>query len=100
MAEDHQAEYAQRIATVLNIGVLQDAVADRPSRTRVNFKSMVLDLLDALESAGLKLVVDDGGEVFGPRTGRWSNPAGSTPPERRHSVEMARRSTASTCPVT
>jgi hypothetical protein len=62
MAEDHQAEYAQRIATVLNIGVLQDAVA-AGLEDQGQFKVDVLDLLDALESAGLKLVVDDDGEV-------------------------------------
>ena len=63
MAEGHQAEYAQRIATVLNIGVLQDAVA-AGLEDQGQFKVDVLDLLDALESAGLKLVVDDGGEVW------------------------------------
>jgi len=62
MTESEQAEYAQRIAKVLNIGVLQDAVA-AGLEDQGQFRVDVLDLLDALESAGLKLVVDDDGEV-------------------------------------
>ena len=62
MAEGRQAEYAQRIARVLNIGVLQDAVP-AGLEDQGQFKVDMLDLLDALESAGLKLVVDDDGEV-------------------------------------
>jgi hypothetical protein len=62
MTEGHQAEYAQRIATVLNLGVLQDAVA-AGLEDQGQFKVDVLDLLDALESAGLKLVLDPDGEA-------------------------------------
>jgi len=62
MTESEQAEYAQRIAKVLNLGVLQDAVA-AGLEDQGQFRVDVLDLLDALESAGLKLVVDDDGEV-------------------------------------
>ena len=62
MADGNQAEYAQRIARVLNLGVLQDAVA-AGLEDQGQFKIDELDLLDALESAGLKLVVDDNGEV-------------------------------------
>ena len=62
MAEDHQAENAHRIAKVLNLGVLQDAVAIG-LEDQGQFKVDVLDLMDALESSGLKLVVDETGEV-------------------------------------
>ena len=62
MTEGHQAEYAQLIAKVLNLGVLQDAVA-AGLEDQGQFKVDVLDLLDALESAGLKLVLDSDGEV-------------------------------------
>jgi hypothetical protein len=62
MAEGSQAEYAQRIAKVLNLGVLQDAVA-AGLEDQGQFMVDVLDLLDALQSAGLKLVLDPDGEV-------------------------------------
>lgn len=62
MAEDHQAEYAHRIAKILNLGVLQDAVPIG-LEDQGQFKVDVLDLMDALESSGLKLVVDETGEV-------------------------------------
>ncbi len=62
MTEGHQAEYAQLIARVLNLGVLQDAVA-AGLEDQGQFKVDVLDLLDALKSAGLKLVLDPDGEV-------------------------------------
>lgn len=62
MTEGHQAEYAQLIAKVLNLGVLQDAVA-AGLEDQGQFKVDVLDLLDALESSGLKLVLDTDGEV-------------------------------------
>ena len=62
MTDGNQAEYAQRIVKVLNLGVLQDAVAVG-LEDQGQFKVDVLDLLDALESAGLKLVLDDDGEV-------------------------------------
>ncbi|HTK15521.1 MAG TPA: hypothetical protein VL769_03940 [Acidimicrobiia bacterium] len=62
MTEAGQAEYAQRIARVLNLGVLQDAVAVG-LEDQGQFMVDVLDLLDALESAGLKLVLDPDGEV-------------------------------------
>jgi hypothetical protein len=62
MTEGTQAEYAQRIARVLNLGVLQDAVA-AGLEDQGQFMVDVLDLLDALQSAGLKLVLDADGEV-------------------------------------
>jgi hypothetical protein len=62
MTDGEQAEYAQRIATVLNLGVLQDAVA-AGLEDQGQFKVDVLDLLDALESAGLKLVLDPDDEA-------------------------------------
>jgi hypothetical protein len=62
MTEGNQAEYAQRIARVLNLGVLQDAVAVG-LEDQGQFMVDVLDLLDALESAGLKLELDPDGEV-------------------------------------
>ena len=62
MTEGNQAEYAQLIARVLNLGVLQDAVA-AGLEDQGQFKVDVLDILDALESVGLKLVTDEGGEV-------------------------------------
>jgi hypothetical protein len=62
MTEGNQAEYAQRIAKVLNLGVLQDAVA-AGLEGQGQFRVDELDLLDALESSGLKLVLDENGEV-------------------------------------
>ena len=62
MSASNQAEYAQLIARVLNLGVLQDAVAVG-LEDQGQFMVDVLDLLDALESAGLKLVLDSAGEV-------------------------------------
>ena len=62
MSEDGQAAYAERIAKVLNRGVLQDAVA-AGLEDQGQFEVDMLDLLDALESAGLKLVPDPDGEV-------------------------------------
>jgi hypothetical protein len=62
MTDGNQAEYAQLIARVLNRGVLQDAVAVG-LEDQGQFKVDVLDLLDALESSGLKLVLDPEGEV-------------------------------------
>jgi hypothetical protein len=62
MTDGNQAEYAQRIVRVLNRGVLQDAVA-AGLEDQGQFKVDVLDLLDALESAGLKLVLDPDGEA-------------------------------------
>jgi hypothetical protein len=62
MTEGNQAEYAQLIAKVLNLGVLQDAVAVG-LEDQGQFMVDVLDLLDALGSAGLKLVLDPDGEV-------------------------------------
>jgi hypothetical protein len=67
MTEGRQAEYAQRIAKVLNIGVLQDAVP-AGLEDQGQFQVDVLDILDALESASLKLVVDDEGEVSAANT--------------------------------
>ena len=67
MTEGNQAEYAQRVATVLNLGVLQDAVA-AGLEDQGQFEVDVLDLLDALESSGLKLVLDADGEVSAENT--------------------------------
>jgi len=62
MTMDPQAEYAQRIVTILNAGVLQDAVA-LGLEDQGQFAVDVLDVLDALEGAHLKLVADEQGEV-------------------------------------
>jgi hypothetical protein len=62
MSASNQAEYAQLIAKVLNLGVLQDAVAVG-LEDQGQFLVDELDLLDALQSAGLKLVLDTDGEV-------------------------------------
>jgi hypothetical protein len=62
MADDDQAEHAGRLARMLNLGVLQDAVA-AGLEDQGQFKVDALDLLDALESVGLKLVPDEKGEV-------------------------------------
>jgi hypothetical protein len=62
VTEGNQAEFAQRIATVLNRGVLQDAVA-AGLEDQGQFEVDVLDVLDALESAGLKLGLDPDAEV-------------------------------------
>jgi hypothetical protein len=62
MTDGSQAEYSERIATVLNRGVLQDAVAVG-LEDQGQFQVDMLDVLDALESAGLKLVPDGDGEV-------------------------------------
>ena len=58
MATETQAEYAQRLARVLNLGVLQDAVA-AGLEEQGQFEIDTLDLLDALESAGLQLAARD-----------------------------------------
>ena len=57
-----QAEYAQRIARILNDGVLQDAVS-LGLEGQGQFEVDVLDLLDALEGAKLRLVPDEAGEA-------------------------------------
>jgi hypothetical protein len=62
MTNDPQAEFAQRIAKILNDGVMQDAVA-AGLEDQGQFRLDVLDLLDALENANLKLAPDPGGEV-------------------------------------
>ena len=62
MTADLQAEYAQRIAAILNAGVLQDAVV-LGLEGQGQYEVDVLDVLDALESASLKLVPDEQGEV-------------------------------------
>ncbi|MCU1468291.1 MAG: hypothetical protein JWM72_4219 [Actinomycetia bacterium] len=53
--QTEQAELAQRLAHMLNAGVLQDAVS-AGLEEQGQFKIDTLDLLDALESAGLTLV--------------------------------------------
>jgi hypothetical protein len=55
-----QTEYAQRLANMLNHGVLQDAVA-AGLEEQGQFEIDILDLLDALESAGLQLAPRDAG---------------------------------------
>jgi hypothetical protein len=67
MTESGQAEYAERIAKVLNRGVLQDAVA-AGLEGQGQFQVDLLDMLDALESAGLKLVPDPNREVSAANT--------------------------------
>jgi hypothetical protein len=53
--QTEQAELAQRLAHMLNAGVLQDAVS-AGLEEQGQFKIDTLDLLDALQSAGLTLV--------------------------------------------
>ena len=62
MTVDPQADFAQRIARILNDGVLQDAVAVG-LEDQGQFRLDVLDVLDALENAGLKLAPDPDSEV-------------------------------------
>ena len=62
MTEESQADYAGRLAKMLNIGVLQDAVA-AGLEDQGPFKIDALELLGALESAGLKLAPDEAGDV-------------------------------------
>jgi hypothetical protein len=56
---DVQTEYAQRLANMLNRGVLQDAVS-AGLEEQGQFEIDTLDLLDALESAGLQLAPREG----------------------------------------
>jgi hypothetical protein len=67
MTDGGQADFAERIAKVLNRGVLQDAVA-AGLEDQGQFKVDMLDVLDALESAGLKLMPDADGEVSAANT--------------------------------
>jgi hypothetical protein len=60
VADDSQAGYARLVADLLNQGALQDAVT-AGLEDQGQFELDALDLLDALRSAGLKLVPDDGG---------------------------------------
>jgi hypothetical protein len=60
VAPEHQTEYARRLARMLNEGVLQDAVA-AGLEEQGQFEIDTLDLLDALQSAGLALVPHEGG---------------------------------------
>jgi len=62
VASDPQTEYARRIAKALNVGVLQDAVA-AGLEDQGQFEIDVLDVLDALETAHLKLTPDHEDEV-------------------------------------
>jgi hypothetical protein len=62
MSVHPQAELAQRIAMVLNTGVLQDAVW-QGLEDQGQFEVDVLDVLDALDGASLKLVIDDRNEA-------------------------------------
>ena len=59
---DCQAEYAQRIAMILNAGILQDAVV-LGLEDQGPFEIDVFDVLDALDGARLKLVDDERGEA-------------------------------------
>jgi hypothetical protein len=54
MDGEQQTELAQRLAHMLNTGVLQDAVS-AGLEEQGQFRIDTLDLLDALESAGLVL---------------------------------------------
>ena len=58
MESEQQTEYARRLAHMLNEGVLQDAVA-AGLEEQGQFQIDALELLDALESAGLKLAPRD-----------------------------------------
>jgi hypothetical protein len=62
MTSDPQTEYARRVAKALNVGVLQDAVAVG-LEDQGQFEIDALDVLDALESAHLKLTPDNDDEV-------------------------------------
>lgn len=62
MTSDSQTEYARRVAKALNVGVLQDAVAVG-LEDQGQFEIDALDVLDALESAHLKLTPDNDDEV-------------------------------------
>jgi hypothetical protein len=55
-----QAGYAQRIARILNDGVLQDAVS-LGFEDQGQFEVDVLDILDALNEAQLSLAPDESG---------------------------------------
>jgi hypothetical protein len=80
MTVEPQAEYAQRIAKVLNNGVLQDAVA-LGLEDQGQFRVDVLDVLDALESAHLKLVPDDEGKASQASTSLVESTAHPNQPE-------------------
>jgi hypothetical protein len=54
MDSEQQAQMAQRLTHMLNTGVLQDAVS-AGLEDQGQFRIDTLDLLDALESAGLML---------------------------------------------
>jgi hypothetical protein len=54
--------YAQRVAAALNEGVLQDAV-EAGLEQQGEFTVDAVSVLDALMSAGVKLVRDDEGET-------------------------------------
>ena len=62
MSAHPQAEFAQRIALLLNSGVLQDAVW-QGLEDQGAFQIDVFDVLDALDGARLKLVTDEHGEA-------------------------------------
>ena len=59
MSEDRQTRFALLVVDLLNQGSLQDAVV-AGLEDQGQFRLDTLDLLDALRSAGLKLVPDDG----------------------------------------
>ena len=60
MTAHPQADYAQRIARILNDGVLQDAVS-LGLEDQGQFEVDVLDILDALNEAQLSLAPDESG---------------------------------------
>jgi hypothetical protein len=62
MSAHPQAEFAQRVVLLLNAGVLQDAVW-QGLEDQGPFEVDVLDVLDALDGAQLKLVADENGEA-------------------------------------
>ena len=62
VSDENQARYAKRLAAALNEGVLQDAV-EAGLEEQGQFTVDVVSVLDALMSAGLKLVRDDEGDA-------------------------------------
>lgn len=62
VSEENQALYAQRLANALNEGVLQDAV-EAGLEEQGPFTVDVLSVLDTLVSVGLRLVLDDQGDL-------------------------------------
>ena len=62
VSDEDQVRYAQRLAAALNEGVLQDAV-EAGLEKQGQFTVDVVSVLDALVSAGVKLVRDVEGDA-------------------------------------